>query len=65
MCSRIKILCNTAVKAFLNGLLQCQDLTLIIFKKAQSGTNYLTGIVITSLSYLSLDKIIKISTECY
>ena len=60
MCSRIKILCNTAVKAFLNGLLQCQDLTLIIFKKAQSSTNYLTGIVITSLSYLSLDKIIKI-----
>ena len=65
MRSRIKILCNTAVKAFLNGFLQCQDLTLVIFKKAQSGTNYFTGIVITPLGYLSLDKIIKIRTECY
>ncbi len=59
MRSRIKILCNSAVKAFLNGLLQRQDLTLVIFKKTQSGTNHLTGIFVTPLSNLSLDEIVK------
>ena len=60
MHSRIKILCYTAVKAFLNGLLQCQDMALVIFKKTQAGTNHLAGVVVTSLRDLSLDEIIKI-----